>query len=74
MNALQRTTTAALRTAARPTLSRRMPALARFESSVNVDTAIIPTTESQPVKREGGADALPKHQLDYGVTQDYRTS
>jgi hypothetical protein len=74
MNALQKSTTAALRTVTRPALSRRIPTLARFESSVNIDTAIIPTAESQPVKREGGADALPKHQLDYGVTQDYRTS
>lgn len=77
MAAMQKAAANTLRAAARPTLSRRMPALARRESTVF--TAI----QDPPVPLAGImfrgeetylTEALRRDNLDYTVAIDYRTS
>jgi hypothetical protein len=71
MNTLQRNAAASLRVAARHALSRRTPALTRFVSNdpQNTESAVIPQADEKTIQERAA-----KHQLDWGVKQDYRTS
>ncbi|GIZ41494.1 hypothetical protein CKM354_000479700 [Cercospora kikuchii] len=76
--------------AVRPALSQRAPALARFQSSDSVapnqqsrdnrpeSTDAAPaaraSTSSVTIRQEGASEGQPRHQPDWNVAVDYRTS
>ncbi|KAK3716196.1 ndufs4 NADH dehydrogenase Fe-S protein subunit [Vermiconidia calcicola] len=78
MVSLQKAAATTLRTASRPTLSRRLPALARFESRGPADVPEPPVPQAGIVFRGDQAGppsaAMIRDNPDYNVAVDYRTS
>ena len=78
MASIQRAAVSPLRTAARPTMSRRIPALARWQSRGPADLPEPPIPQAGIIFRgeEAGltSEAIREHNPDYNVAVDYRTS
>ena len=77
MAAMQRVAANTLRAAVRPTLSRRIPALTRHESSVPATIPDPPVPLSGIMFRGEGialTEAMSRDNPDYNVAIDYRTS
>ena len=77
MAAMQKVAANTLRTAVRPTLSRRIPAIARHESSVPATIPDPPVPMAGIMFRGEGialTEAMRRDNPDYTVALDYRTS
>ncbi|KAK5121480.1 NADH:ubiquinone oxidoreductase 21kD subunit [Meristemomyces frigidus] len=88
MASLHRVAANTLRASARPALSRRTPALKRWESSASTEVPRSTSAEDAPggrpgagqeggqslVRKEGASEGQPRHQPDYNVAADYRAS
>ena len=80
MATIQKAAANTLRVAARPTLSRKLPALARHETTTTPATTPDPPIPLAGIIGRGGGtetaltEAIRTHNPDYSVAIDYRTS